>query len=765
MVNLANYDDTWGGFVGSIPTGTDRSFTASAYDAGDNLIYEGTATGVTIVSGETASVYIRLDDMIPADPYENVAPVIDALSLSTASIEPEGTISLAVTAHDENPEDTLTYQWSATGGSFDNATLEFPVWTAPLTLDTYTLTITVTDSHGSTATMSVDVVVETGVSQAIVNTEFNTFPVVSDVSADLTGIDVNESTNLNVIASDVDMDSLTYIWSSDCGGNFDDNTLQTPVFTAPSSYPADNKCVLTVAVDDGRGGNNSGSLTVHIRTPSEANLAPVILSTFQSTTECLKQESVTFSVEAADPEMQPLTFTWSASGGSLGTPVSTVYTSTTSTVDFSASAADDYTITVRIEDGGVLYKEYTFNLAVVTRVTESIITPSTSASNAFFGHSVSISGNRMIVGEDVNDTNGGAAYIFEKDPVSGAWSETAKLVASDAENDDHFGYSVSLDGDRAIVGAFYDRTNGYNTGSAYVFDRDPGTGVWNETAKLVASDGAGQDFFGWSVSLDGNTILVGAPGDDYSDLYTEYISSGAAYVFERDPGTGNWNQVRKLISTTASSLDYLGRSVSISGDYLIVGADESDGAGYYSAGVAYIFKRDSGSGIWSQMQKLLASDLRGDDEFGNQVLIDGDRIVVSSPSKDGIGTNSGAVYVFDKDYDTGFWNETTKITASDANAYDQFGSSITLEGNRIAVGTIDGDSPTITNSGAVYVFDKDSVTGIWNEIRKINASDAESDAEYGRVSMEGNTLIVGSRAKDAGGITDSGAVYIYELNL
>lgn len=363
LVNLVQYDGAWGGMIGSIPAGSDRTFTARGYDADDHLIYEGTAMGVTILPGETASVYILLEDILPAEPFENSVPIIDAMALSSTTVVPEGEIQLAVTAHDDNEGDTITYEWSATGGTFDNTASLTPVWSAPSSPGTYTLTITVTDNPGSEATMSVNVMVDAAGSSNV-TTEFNTYPVVTNVTADPSGIDVNESTNLNVIASDADNDTLSYLWSSDCGGSFSSTAVAAPVYTAPSSYPVDNRCTLTVEVSDGRGGSNTGRLNIHVRPPLEANLAPVITTAYQSTATAQTDETTTLFVEANDPELQPLGFTWSSSGGTLVNPVST---SNTAQVEFRAATAGIYTITVRVEDGGVLYTEYTFSVTVASK--------------------------------------------------------------------------------------------------------------------------------------------------------------------------------------------------------------------------------------------------------------------------------------------------------------------------------------------------------------------------------------------------------------
>jgi len=206
------------------------------------------------------------------------------------------------------------------------------------------------------------------------------------------------------------------------------------------------------------------------------------------------------------------------------------------------------------------------------------LTASDAAGGDSFGLRVSISGDTAIVGARQNDDacipvtsfcESGSAYVFGRD-VGGAdnWGEVAKLTASDAALDDFFGTSVSISGDTAIVGADTDDDGGSASGSAYVFGRDVGgADNWGQVAKLTASDAAGGDLFGISVSISGDTAIVGARGGD-----GPVVNSGSAYVFGRDfGGADNWGQVAKLTASDAAGGDFFGIFVSISGDTAMVG--------------------------------------------------------------------------------------------------------------------------------------------------------------------------------------------------
>ena len=268
---------------------------------------------------------------------------------------------------------------------------------------------------------------------------------------------------------------------------------------------------------------------------------------------------------------------------------------------------------------------------------------SDGADGDYFGCSVSISsdGNTVIIGAYGDNDKGsesGSAYIYTRS--GSTWTQQSKLLASDGAASDQFGWSVSIssDGNTAIVGAYRDDDKGSNSGSAYIYTRSGST--WNQQAKLVPSDGATGDWFGYSVSIsgDGNTAIVGAQYDDDKDT-----NSGSAYIYTRSGST--WTQQAKLLASDGAYNDYFGWSVSISsdGNTAIVGAREDNDY----RGSAYIYTR-SGS-TWTQQAKLLASD--GDtagDQFGCSVSIsgDGNTAIVGAYWDDDKGTNSGSAYIF-----------------------------------------------------------------------------------------------------------------------
>ena len=360
----------------------------------------------------------------------------------------------------------------------------------------------------------------------------------------------------------------------------------------------------------------------------------------------------------------------------------------------------------------------------------------------FFGSSVALSGGTALVGAPYVDVGGnvdrGAAYVFVRDPNTGAWSQQAKLTASDGAADDYFGQSVALAGDTALVGA--DRADvGGNAdqGAAYVFVRS-GTS-WNQQAKLTASDGAANDYFGYSVALAGDTALVGAPSKDGL-----YASQGAAYVFVRSGTT--WSPQRKLTASDGAANDEFGTSVALSGDTALVGADRADVSGNADQGAAYVFVRSGTS--WNQQAKLTASDGAANDYFGWSVALSGDTALVGAYWADvGGNADQGAAYVFGRSGTS--WNQQAKLTAPDGAADDYFGGSVALSGDTALVGAYLADVSGNVDQGAAYVFVPDPNTGAWNQQQKLTTTDGAAGDLFGlSVALAGDTALVGAPYKN-----------------
>ena len=363
-----------------------------------------------------------------------------------------------------------------------------------------------------------------------------------------------------------------------------------------------------------------------------------------------------------------------------------------------------------------------------------------------FGNHVAISGDTLVVGvryDDDKGTNSGSAYIFTRDlagSLRSSWTRRAKLLASDGAADDAFGLRVAINGDTVVVGT--------TAGSAYIFTRNVAgslTAGWTQRAKLSGSDGGGGQAIsgdtlavggykkvriftrdvagsltaGWtfhsqvsasgdgfgrgSVAISGDTLVVAAPY--YDDRGS---NRGSAYIFTRNVGqrTEWWVRHAKLLAADGVVGDRFGRSVAISGDTVVVGAQFDDDRGADS-GSAYIFTRNIAGNLrssWTQRAKLLASDGVEGDWFGSALDIGGDTVVVGA-----WGSSSGSAYIFTRNVAgslTSTWTQHAKLLGSDPRGGDGFGVSVAISGDTVAVGAF-GDEESVSedqNSGSAYVF-------------------------------------------------------------
>ena len=506
------------------------------------------------------------------------------------------------------------------------------------------------------------------------------------------------------------------------------------------------------------------------------------------------------------------------------------------------------TVIVTAEDG-VTTTTYTI---AVTRLTadsfaqQAYIKASNTDSEDHFGESLALDGDTLAVGafgEDSSATGvdgdqadnsagiSGAAYVFARD-ASDVWSQQAYIKASNTDEGDFFGVSVALDGDTLVVGAQNEESSATGvdgdqsdnsadgSGAIYVFKRDA-SDVWSQQAYIKASNTNLGDSFGDSIALDGDTLAVGASGEESSATGIDGDQSdnsagnaGAVYVFVRDAGEVWSQQAYIKASNTAThgrssetdTDDRFGVSVALDGDTLAVGAygeassatgidgdQSSNSAG--NAGAVYVFARDA-SDVWTQQAYVKASNTDSDDRFGISVALDGDTLAVGAPGEASSATgidgdqsdnsdfNFGAVYVFVRDASE-VWSQQAYIKASNANAGDGFGRSVALDGDTLAVGAfgedssatgVDGDQAdnSVHHSGAVYVFTRDA-SDVWSQQAYIKASNTDSNDNFGSpvVALDGDTLAVGASSEDsnANGVegdqadnsaANSGAVYVFE---
>jgi len=256
-----------------------------------------------------------------------------------------------------------------------------------------------------------------------------------------------------------------------------------------------------------------------------------------------------------------------------------------------------------------------------------------------FGDSVSVSDSYLAVGApEYGSSNQGAVYIYDK--IGSRWSDQASYTSQDQRisptllsSNDYFGSSVAVDENFLIIGAKGD--SDYK-GAIYVYERDVDTSIWEESYKIFASDGAAGDRFGSVMSLSGDYLAVGA---EYADLSDSEINAGAVYIFKYSESSDRWYEIKKItgVNETDLSGNHFGHSLDLNGDYLVVGSPDAR-----STGVADVFykKRD-----WSHLKKLIGSDSSSDDQFGESVGIYYPYIAVGA-SEYTEGNNKGKMYIF-----------------------------------------------------------------------------------------------------------------------
>ena len=439
---------------------------------------------------------------------------------------------------------------------------------------------------------------------------------------------------------------------------------------------------------------------------------------------------------------------------------------------------------------------YVFVRSGTTWSEQQKLVASDATSTDWLGISVAVDGDTIVAGAYVSDTPGGvsagSAYVFVR---SGAtWTEQQKLLASDGTAGDSFGAAVSISGQTAVIAATLDDPGASNAGSAYVFVRTGTT--WIEQQKLVASAGAAGDSFGTSVSVHGDSIIAGAPFHDAlagvaytfvragtvwseeqtlrgsettahdslgasvslsgdtivigapSDNTENGVGTGSAYIFVRSGAT--WTQQQKLVPSNPTASHGFGNSVSISGDTAVIAATGAD-----PVGAAHVFVR-SGT-VWSEQQTLVPSDGTPGDVFGISVSLSGDTAVVGAYLDETVGgTEAGSAYVFVRSGTT--WSEQQKLLASDAAPGDLFGGSVSISGNTVVAGA--RGFPPSSHTGKAYVFVRSGTT--WSEQQKLVASDGALGDSFGwAVAVSADTIVVGATGDTTPAGTWAGSAYVF----
>ena len=488
----------------------------------------------------------------------------------------------------------------------------------------------------------------------------------------------------------------------------------------------------------------------------------------------------------------------------------------------------DNEVEIVLEHSSGLRRTYRVNVRRAADVAQFVYGKASNAEGLDrFGQSVALDGDTLAVGATGEDSgaagvngdqgnntsaaNSGAVYVFRRTPQG--WVQEAYVKASNPDTDDGFGFSVALSGDFLAVGATGEDSasltnpqddTAAGSGAVYVFRRS-GSG-WAQEAYIKASNLEAGDIFGHSVALSGDTLAVGATGEDSPDTGvnsgqggndTATADSGAVYVFRRDTN-GGWAEEAYVKAFNTDGNDQFGIGVALSNDTLAVGASGEDSVSADAqlddsatdSGAVYVFRRTNGN--WAQEAYLKASNVGARDRFGQRVALSNDLLAVAAPQEDSASTgvngvqandgaaDSGAVYVFER---TGTaWTQEAYVKASNTAGLDNFGQSVALAGDVLAVGAFFEDSASagvggddtddsLDDSGAAYVFVR-AASG-WTQAGYIKAFNPGGSDLFGfSVALGGDALVVGASNEDSsdrgiGGdgtnntASDSGAAYIF----
>lgn len=551
---------------------------------------------------------------------------------------------------------------------------------------------------------------------------------------------------------------------------------------------------------------NTNISGVNSDAPKAPQIDPISFQYSSQSFQFVKNETITdevpTSLDAIDhyaisPSL-PTGMSFDTTNGKIaGTPIS-------------ATTSAPYQITAYGHQGNSSSITLNLEIKALNWENQFFLKGSNTLANHSLGASTWISGDTIVAGAYGDSSFMGAAYVFKR--VGTTWNQEAYLTAPLRTPSDVYGISVSISGDTIVVGAPLEDSSqrtittvasadetATSAGAAYVYRRSGTT--WNLEAFLKASNADANDSFGRFVTIDGDTIVVGAPRESSVDPTLQNGSTasadnsgtniGAAYVFKRVGTT--WTQEAYLKPQNPAANDRFGSEIGISGDTIIVGVSQDDSLGTNS-GAAYIFRKVGTT--WTQEAYLRASDAIAGDQFGMSVGISGNAVIVGASSKN---SGAGGAYIFER---TGTaWTETAKLSASNADPSDNFGKAVAISGDTVAIaapresnsirsilnkGVLPDPTDNASSlSGAVYVYQKDTNWIYRSFIKTYNAdpSDQASNSlggpiapigEYGSLCIFGDTIALGA-AEEKGSQTTpsalppigdnaktkSGAVYVF----
>jgi len=649
-------------------------------------------------------------------------------------------------------------------------TTEAVTWT-PTAAGALTATLTVTDDDGATGTDTVVVTVTDpgGTSGSTVVYEdgsTNEWTVIDNDPAGATVSIVNDtslSSDVIEFAGSGRSNAYQLGGTSATNGGWDDTTRDQLSFRIRASetytiYVAVRtqggfRYLLYEPRDEDRGLIGSSYIFSGVGTATVSDTWVTIQRDLAADLEAGEPGNVLLSVQGlvvrGDFRIDDVALSGGTAGGTNAAPVA----------DAGADQAIDLGATVTLDasastdDGTVTGWEWRDDQNAVIGTTESVVWTPTAAGALTV--TLTVTDNEGATGADtvlVTVTDPGLPACSGTAPC---FVEEAVLTATDADVGDEFGIVVGLDAARAVVGAYRDDEAGSNAGAAYIIERSSG-GAWSAPTKLLPSDGAANDGFGFAVDVDGERAIVGS---FRHELTSSTSGAGAAYIYERQ-ANGDWLEAALLIPAELVGSDQFGISVAIDGDRALVGAAASDSTA--SPGAAYLFERQGGT--WVQTDRLVPSDGTAGSQFGSAVDLQGLRAVVGARAAVGGSTDdvadAGAVYIYELGT-SGTAVSEAKIGATGAQSADQFGKALSLDGNRVLVGAYGdrGDGST-ANAGAAYLYELTG--GTWVDIQKLEPTPAVTNDRFARtLSLVGDRALIGAYLNDTDG-AETGTAFIYE---
>jgi N-acetylneuraminic acid mutarotase len=714
-LDLAKSNGSWGGIIGNIPSGSNRSFLAEAYDSSSTKRFQGQTSGVTITANQTSAVAITLQELAPPPAYGNDGPVIDSIVASVTTVQTSGSISLTTTSHDPNAGDTLTYAWTGTAGTFATPTAANSSWTAPSAVGIYTLTFTVTDSQGVAASVSlaVNVVSVASTGSANLTISFNLYPQVTKVTASRIRLDVGQSVSVSATASDTDGDPLTYQWTAPatCPGTWTNATSSTASFV-PSAIPSGtcDNCLLTVTVQDGRTGTNKGTINLCVAAATTERFPAQFTNHYQSTTATSPGQTVTFDVTALDPQSSTMTFSWVANIGSLAAAQSTTTTShVVWTAPSCAVTGVSTTVTAYVANAYGVLASKTFSLTGLPACASGWATTGNMSNTRQYHTATLLLSGKVLVTGGVGGGSSTSSEVY--DPATNSWSSAAPMAVARA-----YHTATLLNSGKVLV------TGGYNGGvlnSAEVYD--PATNAWSSAGTLAS----GRHYHTATLLNSGKVLVTGGNGN------SGVLNSAEVY----DPATNSWSSAGIL----ATGRYYHTATLLNSGKVLVTG-------GYGNSGLLNSVEvYDPAANSWSAARTMNSAR-----QVHTATVLPSGKVLVSGGAGNGVGNYLSSAEVYDP---------ATNTWATMASASGQLTSTLLPSGKVLVAGGYyytdydpDSDSYYPVSSYTTNMYDPGNNT--WSTAASMPVNRYLHTAT---LLLSGRVLITGGL--NNGTLLNSGAVY------